>query len=151
VNTLFAQEEMPRHFLILRLFVIVGSSILLLYAMVYGPGRGLTLILADDDRASRFHITRIAVYMLFLAGGITSAKRPLLASILLAMGLIGRAMLETTVSLGRQWMAYFTEFTPGESIFVPVFYMLSFALPALLCLDSFRAWRFLHKRATKTS
>lgn len=140
---------MPRYYRLLRLFVIVSSSVLLIHAVVYGPGRVLTLIPADHEHARFLYFTRIAVYILFLVGATTSAKRYLLASILLAAGLIGRSILETSISVGREWIAHFASVTVGQSVFVPVFYLLSFALPALLCLDSLREWRSQQKLGTK--
>jgi hypothetical protein len=129
--------------------VIVGSSILLLYSVVYGPGRGPTLIPADHEHAQSLYFLRITVYALFLVGASASGMRSFLPSVFLAVGLVGRGILETTISVGREWIAHSDSVTTGESVFVLVFYLLSFALPALLCLDSLREWRSRQKLETK--
>lgn len=141
---------MPRYFRLSRALVIAGPSILLIHAVVYGPGRGLTLIPADHEHAQFLYVTRITVYLLFLVGASTSVRRSLLVWIPLTIGLIGRSILETSISLGRESVAHFSSLTFGAAVFVLVFYLLSFALPALLCMDSFREWRSRQKRETRS-
>lgn len=118
------------------------AAILLLHAIVYGPGRGITMIPAGNELSEPLYWLRMLVYGLFLAGALVAARNPLLAGALLAGGLLGRIVLEYFLSALREWIANFPMYTMGESAFVATFYLVSFVLPAALCSDSFRVWKF---------
>lgn len=122
----------------LRLLVGLSSGILLMEALIHGPGRGLSLIPEDD---LLYGIIRILTFGLFLAGAILSGRRHLLAAIILCGGLLARATLELKYSSGRLWFDHLAEATPAETLLVLIYYLFSFVLPALLAIDCFRIVR----------
>lgn len=75
----------------LRSLVVLASGILLLHALIYGPGRGLTLIPADDQH---YGLVRLMAYGLIFAGAMLTAKMPRIAALTLYAGLLARAELE---------------------------------------------------------
>lgn len=133
---------MPGYFNLLRLLLIPVMALLLFYAFVYGPGRGPTFISGDDPRALQFYIVRMSTYGLLLAGACLCMRRPLLGGMLLASGMVARAILELHVSVLREFVTPGNMRNWGIVAMVISFYFATFILPAALCLDSFRLWRF---------
>ena len=141
--------SMPRYSIFLRLLLIPVLALLLFYAFVCGPGRGPTLISGDDPRALHFHIVQMPTYGLLLARSCLFMRRSLLGGMLLASGMVARAILELHVSVLREVV------TPGNGrdlgivAILTLFYLITFILPASLCLDSFRICRFRRRFVPK--
>lgn len=138
---------MPRYFQLFRFLLIPSAAILLLHAFVYGPGRGITMIPEGNELSELLYCLRMLVYGLFLAGALVCVKRPLLASALLAGGMLGRVVMEYFLSALQEWIGHFSAYTLGGSAFIATFYLVSFVLPAALCSDSFRVWRMRRAKA----
>ncbi len=132
------RQEMPVRIRIQRLLVVLGSGLLLLYALIYGPGRGPTLISADDQS---YGLIRILAYGCFLAGAILVSRRAFAAVFILVVGLIARSVLDLKYSSGRLWFEHDGWSSLSASVLVLAFYLFSFVLPALLTIDSFRSLR----------
>lgn len=132
---------MPPTLKILRFLMVPVATLLFVHSVVYGPGQGMTLIPADHARSWPLYFLRMACYGLMLSGVCFCGKRFLLAGMLLASGVLARAILELNVSVLRQWMELDMMIDPLTIALVTLFYLLSFAFPALMCLDCFRLWR----------
>ncbi len=135
---LYVRQEMPVRTRIHRLLVVLGSGLLLLYSLIYGPGRGPTLISPDDQS---YGLIRILAYACFLAGAVLVSGRAFVAVLILLAGLIARSILELKYSSGRLWFEIDGWSSLSSSILVLAFYLFSFVLPALLTIDSFRNLR----------
>lgn len=128
---------------ILRWTLIVSSGFFLLHAIIYGPGRGLTLIPYDEDWSGLAAVIRVAAYSLFLLGGLACKKHLKTAILLLAAGLIFRGTLEVFISAIKYLYQGVTfqkvcDNIPGFlklSSEILVFYWFAFILPALLLFD----------------
>ena len=130
---------MPRSTRIVCLLVLLSSSIFLLHALTHGPGRGIYHISPEHENANFLYLTDILVYILFLTGAwLSISKSYLLAFVLLTIGLIGRSIFEALNSLGAAWLVNPAEYGTNETAWMIIFYLLSFVLPTLLCLDCLR-------------
>lgn len=134
---------------ILRGTLIASSGFLLLHAVTYGPGMGITLIPNDEPWSAAAVLIRGLAYALFLLGAIASKKHLRMAILLLATGLICRGCLEIFISAikysfqGITLQKVSTDLAGflKEVCLLAVFYWFSFILPALLLLDCIRLRR----------
>lgn len=124
--------------MIIRALVILGSVLMLPVAIIYGPGRALTIIPADHEQAHLLYLTRIAEYVFFLLGAIASAKSSRGAWVFLFCGLLGRTYMEVSFSFATWAIITIKLLDLGRVIWILIFYVLTFILPALLFLDSLR-------------
>ena len=134
---------MPRSLRLLRLILALCSGTLLFFALIHGPGRGLTIIPGDDPDAISWDILRISVYVSFLAGAIQSSRSPQLAATLLFAGLVGRCVLEFRFSLVKPLLEKDASPELIESLLIGGFYLISFVIPATLFLDCLHELRRL--------
>lgn len=136
---------MPRSIQLQRLILGLGSGTLLLNAMIYGPGRGLTIIPGGDPATVLWDILRVYVYVMFLAGSIESFRFPRLAATLLFAGLVGRCVLEFRFSLVKLLLEKDASPELNESLLIGGFYLISFVIPATLFLDCLHELRRLRR------
>lgn len=82
--------------------MLMAASVLLLqFAIIHGPGRGLTAFSADHPHAALLYYIRIAVYSMFLVGACLKVHRTWIPAVIIGLGLMGRAVLELAASVAR--------------------------------------------------
>jgi hypothetical protein len=121
-----------------RLFLILCTGLFLLNFLTHGPGRGVSLIPAEDWQ---FALIKLLSLVCFLVGSILFSRNALTAFILLAAGLLARSILELKYSVGKLWFTDSGWNNHAETPMVIAFYIASFVLPALLTIDCFRNMR----------
>lgn len=140
---LAAPGQQPASLRVLRTLVLLGSGILLFHALIHGPGRGMTLIAANDHLHAGI---RLLSYGAFLLGSSLCVRRPRMAAVVLLVGLVARAELELTHSVAKLVFGTRGGPPPAEFAAVFAFYLLSWVLPTLLAIDCYRTGRGRERR-----
>jgi hypothetical protein len=123
---------------ILRLLVILCTGLFLLDFLTHGPGRGVSLIPAEDWQ---FALIKLFALVCFLTGSILFLISAVAAFLILAAGILARSILELKYSVGKLCFNDGWWYDHSGTSMVIAFYIASFILPALLTIDCFR---FIH-------
>nr|CAP47570.1 putative integron gene cassette protein [uncultured bacterium] len=119
----------------MRPLLIASSTLLAIHSMIYGAGRGVTLIPVGEDNTVVLEYTRIATYLLMLGGMVMWRIHNKTAFWLLVSSILGRVFLEYHVSVARSMVEYWDSIPFTEILFSLIFYTLSFVLPACVMID----------------
>ena len=125
----------------IRIISIVLLSLAFLNSAIYGPGRGLCLVPPDEPWSNAISLVESATFLLLLIGTSILKKNPRASTVILAVALVGRITFELKVSLLKElWMvgphAYFH---PASLIFLAMYYVAGFVLPALWLIDGWKS------------
>ncbi len=121
----------------LRLLVGVSSAFGLLFSLIYGAGRGPSMIPTGYDQIANM---RIAMYSVLLCGTLFFNRSIELSIITLSLGLMLRGYLELKTSLLKSWYIAGCDIRVEWLLMIPALYALNFILPALLLCESVRKY-----------
>jgi hypothetical protein len=124
---------------LLWLLLLASSIVFFFHSLIYGAGRGITLIPYGEENTRLLEYTRIGTYLLMLMGICLWRFSSKSAFWLLLAAIIGRVFLEYHVSLLRSMYDDWSIVRLTDVCLVTVFYMLSIVLPACVLID---LWRY---------
>ncbi|BDS07690.1 hypothetical protein NT6N_27300 [Oceaniferula spumae] len=120
---------------IIRVILILSSSLLLIHSCIYGAGRGITMIPAGDPLTSVLETVRIGTYFTMLLGMLMWKTRIHAAFWLLLIAILERSFLEYHVSVAKSVFYDWPAIRVTELSWVIIFYAVSYVLPACVLID----------------
>lgn len=130
-----------------RVPVVVISLVWLFFAIIHGPGRGMSAVPPDLPMIDMLGYLQVLTGVLLCSGLLLLNPFPKLALNLLGLGLVGRASIEVLFSSVRNFIhAVAHQFLTNESVLIWVgllslFYLATWIFPALIFLERIRKFR----------
>ena len=119
-------------------WTLIGSSaFFLIHSLIYGPGRGFPAYFLEYEQQKLHSYLKLFVYLCFLVGAIFSSAASRWGVIFLALGLVGRGIMEVCLSVARVCIEA-ERIVFWSAMTAVLFYLFSFILPSKLFLDQIR-------------
>lgn len=119
--------------------MVVGAGFLLLGSIAHGPGRGMSAMSQDDPHAWLYSVCQWVAYAGYGIGGLLCSSKPRLAAWVLLFSLISRCVMELQFSYLKLVLSMsdnaFDRISTEGTLLIGIFYLFSFVLPGLLCLN----------------
>ena len=133
---------MSKRQLSLWLLLLASSIVLFFHSLIYGAGRGITMIPYGEENTRLLEYTRMGTYLAMLMGVFQWRRSSIGAFWLLLAAIIGRLFLEYHVSVLRYMYEHLSSYRLIDVSLVVVFYLLSLVLPACVLID---LWRITYR------